>query len=31
MTKEKRLELLKKIGEKAKFNRSKLANKVKKC
>ena len=31
MTKENRLEILKKIGEKAKLERSKLANKVKTC
>jgi hypothetical protein len=31
MTRENRLELLKKIGERAKLERSKCANKVKKC
>lgn len=31
MTKENRLEILKAIGERARLERSKLANKVKKC
>lgn len=31
MTKENRLEILKKIGEKAKLERAKLARKVMKC
>jgi hypothetical protein len=31
MTREHRLEILKKIGERAKLERSKCANKVKKC